>query len=144
MPACSICERGEADADVVNTLLHARTKLRDIETQTGLGFRSVSRHAQPSARCPFAFWKWKAARLKSQKTVKLDGRWVVAWPDGTYSAPPAGSHERPHHVTITGCDLRPDDLLILVTFEAPLPARHVRELQPVEPEESVIASELPN
>jgi hypothetical protein len=31
MPACSICEKGEADAKVVNTLLHAKTKLRDIE-----------------------------------------------------------------------------------------------------------------
>jgi hypothetical protein len=110
MAECSVCSKGEETALLVNELLEKGIYLRDIETQTGIGFRSIHRHRH-SHKCPFSFSKYKAAKIKSRSTL-ASGRLLVRWPDGTLT-----DRESP----IAASEVSPNDFLFVVSYqETPL------------------------
>jgi hypothetical protein len=78
MARCSICSNPET-ALMVNELRYSGTELKKIEELVGVGFRSVSRHCQPTAHCEFSFQRFKASKIKSRKTAG-NARLVTEWP----------------------------------------------------------------
>lgn len=129
MAECSVCSRGEEAATIVNELLFAKTKLRDIETQVGVGFRSVSRHSQPNARCPFSFTRFKAARIRN-KGARRSGRWIVQWADGSYSI---------DGETVPASAIRADDAIFVVVYRE-TPVDHFKNPRALAPTSENIAA----
>jgi len=119
MPTCSICSKGEPVALTVNELLERKTPVREIEAQTGIGFRTVDRHKRGD--CRFSFSKFKAAKVKAKSPINLDGRHIVQWPDGRSATSSADLSSRTvftwQGAEIRASDIRPDDLIIRVVYE---------------------------
>jgi hypothetical protein len=124
MAECSICSKGEETARIVNELLERKTPVREIQVQTGIHKNTVHRHQH--GNCRFSFSKFKAAKLKSRSSVNLNGREVVQWPGPngpTFTTCIIDVRGKTKCEPVGADQLRPDDILLVVEYADPLPAR---------------------
>jgi hypothetical protein len=109
---CSICKNGPDVVGPVNQAIAAKEKFRDLAARTGFSSSALWRH---SKKCiPRA-----ALAERKNKSSPIGGRTVVSWP--------AQPHTRAHlsvmhsQEIISPADVRPDDVVFLVSYSSALP-----------------------
>jgi len=119
---CSVCQKPGA-AEIVNELLQKRIPMSEIAATVGIGKSSIHRHSKVC---------WIRARAQRIRANRYDPtrRVIVSWPD--FEAAPAnvrgrffvwsypGMPEKAPLALIPRSDLRPDDQICEVVYEAPI------------------------
>jgi hypothetical protein len=141
---CTICARADAH-EHVNRLLSEKVGIEEIARRTGFSRSAIGRHklSTKAKIHPHGFVQWKAQQIRGRK-AHASARHVVSYqespenPDRQLVTHVNDEFGKSQELELQPSDVRPDDILIEVVFDAPRPAR---EMPPPEVED--LSKDLP-